>query len=49
MSPKNPSQPKTVETVTHADASRKNIPTAEYPSVGNWHKHLLVRRRGVAR
>jgi len=26
-------QPLTVETLTHADATRKNIPTAEYQSV----------------
>src|SRR5664279_2156751 len=31
-SPK-PEKPKTVETVTHEEASRKNIPTAEFQSV----------------
>ena len=30
---KQPKPPKTVETLTHEDASRKNIPTAEYQSV----------------
>jgi adenine-specific DNA-methyltransferase len=25
--------PKTVETITHVDANRKNIPTAEFESV----------------
>jgi len=30
---KKPSTPKTVETLTHEDATRKNIPTAEYQSV----------------
>jgi len=28
-----PSTPKTVEAITHGDASRKNIPTAEYQSI----------------
>ena len=28
-----PKQPKTVETLTHDEASRKNIPTAEFRSV----------------
>jgi hypothetical protein len=40
MRPKNPNQPKTVETFTHDDASRKNLPTAEFQSVGNCHKYL---------
>jgi adenine-specific DNA-methyltransferase len=31
--PKAPKQPKTVEALTHDEASRKNIPTAEYQSV----------------
>ena len=30
---KQPAPPKTVETLTHEDATRKNIPTAEYQSV----------------
>ena len=30
---KKPKQPKNVETITYDDASRKNIPTAEYQSV----------------
>ena len=30
---KKPSTPKTVETLTHEDETRKNIPTAEYQSV----------------
>lgn len=29
---KKPANPKTVETLTHEDATRKNIPTAEYQS-----------------
>ncbi len=31
--PRSPKTPKSVETVTHDEASRKNIPTAEYESV----------------
>src|SRR5256884_1944651 len=31
--PTKPEKPKTVETLTHEEASRKNIPTAEYQSV----------------
>jgi adenine-specific DNA-methyltransferase len=31
--PKNPEKKKTVETLTHEEASRKNIPTAEFQSV----------------
>ncbi|MBA2598697.1 MAG: hypothetical protein H0V00_18910 [Chloroflexia bacterium] len=30
---KKPKAPKRVETITHEEASRKNIPTAEYQSV----------------
>lgn len=33
MPPKKPTQPKNVETFTYEDASRKNIPTAEFQSV----------------
>lgn len=33
MPPKKKKQPKNVETITYDDASRKNIPTAEYQSV----------------
>ena len=36
-------QPLTVETLTHADATRKNIPTAEYQSVMEKELQMLVK------
>jgi adenine-specific DNA-methyltransferase len=33
MSVRKPQQPKKVETLKHDEATRKNIPTAEYPVV----------------
>ncbi len=39
---KKPANPKTVETLTHEDATRKNIPTAEYQSVISAKNHRIA-------
>jgi adenine-specific DNA-methyltransferase len=49
--PTKPAKRKTVETLTHEEASRKNIPTAEFQSVMHKDEERLVRvafPRGVA-